>query len=218
MQLYNYCKLREREGNKKFGIESYELIKYMKENNLLVENEGMILEHNYINIVATVVRLREIQWAKQFINDYKEKLPEKIRENAYNYSMAAVHFVDSASQNKNMQLKYLDTALEYLSKVKTTDFYYTTRVNNLQMMVYYEKDDIEPLFNMIDSYRHFLHNNKLIPDALKNRYLNFTNFMNRLINFKSGTKISSIDKLKKDVLSADTEYKQWLLEKMDEAD
>ncbi|RPI18947.1 MAG: hypothetical protein EHM58_03565 [Ignavibacteriae bacterium] len=216
LELYNYCKTQERKGNKIFGYESFELIKYMRDNNLLLENDGIILEHNYTNTVATAIRLKEIDWALDFIKNFKDKLPEKIRENTYCYNMAAVSYITSSMLNNDERLVYLDNALNFLAKVKTSDFYSMTRVNNLQLFIFYEKNDFDPMFNLIDAYRHFLHSNKLIPDALKNRYSCFINFMSRLINIKSGSKNASIEKLKLDVMKAETEYKKWLISRIEE--
>lgn len=217
LELFNFSKMKERNGEKEFGQESFELIKYMDANSMLLETDGSIIEHNYTNIAANAIRQREVEWAFEFINKYKNHLPEKVKENAFNYNLATVNFIISTLSEGDEKIKYLDIALSYLSKVKTTDFYYSTRINNLQLLIYYEKNDLEPIYCLIDSYRHYIHSNKLIPDMLRKRYSNFINFMSRLTNLKSGTsRITLLDKLKIDVLQTETEYKKWLLDKIEE--
>jgi hypothetical protein len=217
LQLYNFCKIKEREGQKEFGYESFELIKFIDYNNMFCESDGMIIEHNYTNTIATAIRLKEVAWAMEFANKYKNKIPEKVRENTFNYNMAAICYSTSSTCEGNKKKEYENKALDFLTKVKTSDFYYMTRVNNLQLMVYYDKNDLEPIFSLVDAYRHYIHSNELIPDDLRIRYSNFINFISRLANIKSGSgRVSLIYKLKLEVQSATTEYKQWLIKRIEE--
>lgn len=215
-ELYNYCKNKQQHGLKEFGGEAFELLKFMDDKNLFTETDNTILEHNYTNCVASAVRVGKNEWALEFIEKYKPKLPKNIRENAYCYNLAVVCFIKGVNSPGSAKKSCFEDALCYLGKVRTNDFFHTTRVNNLKLLLYYELTSYEPAYSLIDTYRHFLHNNSLIPETLKSRYLNFINFMNRLFNIKTDSRKTSIDKLKLDVINGETEYKKWIISKIEE--
>lgn len=215
LELYNFCKQKQQGGFSEFGSKAFELLSFMEENGLLLERDGTMLEHNYTNSAASAVRIGKLDWATGFIQKYKSYLPENLRENAYCYNMAVVNFISGINSNEK-KTPLLENAMEYLSSVKTEDFYHTTRINNLLLLIYFELNIFETAYSLIDTYRHFLHNNSLIPASLQKRYLNFLNYINRLINIKSGSRKTSLERLKLDVLNNETEYKKWLISKIEE--
>jgi hypothetical protein len=215
LELYNHCKTKQQLGSSEYSEEAFGLLEFMDENNLLLEPDGSVLEHNYTNAAAAALRMKKTDWALSFIQKYKVHLAPAIRENAYYYNMAALNFILGVNSGKEKSL-YLEKAMDFLKAVKTEDFYHTTRVNNLLLMTYYEQGVPEPAFSLIDTYRHFLHSNKLIPKNLQKRYQNFINYVHRLMHIVTGSKKTSVDRLRQDVLNNETEYKKWLLAKIDE--
>lgn len=215
LELYNHCKTKQQLGDNRYSEEAFKLLEYMDENNLLLEPDGSVLEHNYTNAIAAALRMQKTEWALGFIQKYKNLLAASIRENAYYYNMAALNFILGVN-SVNEKNTFLEKAMEFLKAVKTEDFYHTTRVNNLLLMTYYEQGVLEPAYSLIDTYRHFLHGNKLIPSSLQKRYLNFLNYVNRLMNILTGSKKTSIDRLRQDVINNETEYKKWLMAKIEE--
>ena len=100
--------------------------------------------HAYTNIVHAAVRVNELDWAENFLNEYKNKLPVHHRENAYIYSSAVVNLKKGLISKKSYKRKkYLDIALEYLAKVKNDDYFYMLRIKNMQIHIHCELKEYE---------------------------------------------------------------------------
>jgi len=109
--------------------------------------------------------------------------------------------------------------LQTLVKVSVNDFYYHLRVKNHLLKIYYEQGDLESTLGVIDSFRHFLSTNKLIPDYIRIRFVNFVNFFSRLVNSRLSKDSSNISIIKRDILNvkpSQLENGTWLLERIDE--
>ena len=218
VELINYCKWREEQQSPEFGKESLELIKYMLKQGLLFESDNTLHAHNYSSIAASALRLNDITWAEDFINEYKKYILPERRENSYLYNMSILNFVKSKN-NAERKKQYLDESLKFLSMVKCRDFYDKTMVNNHLLVIYYELGYIDQSISLIDSYRHFLSSNSLIPEDQKCRYNNFIKFLSRIINLHSYNSRTNREKLINDIKSVqDCENRKWLLSKINEID
>jgi hypothetical protein len=214
IELYNYCKRRQAGGDKKFGRESFALSQEMLAKDVFLVDNKYILSHSYINLVSNALRVGEVQWAEDFTEAYKDKIHPEHSENAYLYANALVNFSKAAELPKQEQTVYYEKALSFLSRVKTEDFYYNTRIKNLSLRIYYELEEYEQALAIIDTYRHFLTKNKIIPRHLSERYSNFINLLNKLIRLSSRGSSISINLFKEEVIAKNNvEYKGWLLNK-----
>ena len=83
-------------------------------------------------------------------------------------------------------------------------------------MTYYEVGEIDPLYNLLESFRVYLNRNKEIPSARKTNFKNLIKFTKKLISLPpSGNKI--IKALKAEVESTkNISSRDWLLEKIAE--
>ena len=86
------------------------------------------------------------------------------------------------------------------------------------MQIYYDMGWTEELFALTDSYKHFLHNDKLISGDQKTALLNFVNFLTTLYKLKTGKHHSQfeIEKLKENIQETRSYEKIWLMEKLGE--
>ncbi len=218
IELYNYYKHKQFLGVKGYGRKSFELIKEMLDKNVFTRQGNTITAHAYTNIVHAAIREHEIEWAEEFINKYKGKLPVLHRENAYLYNFAVLNSMKGYTAGDFKQKKqYYEKSLDYLARVKSEDFYYMTRIKNLLIKIYYELNDFEHAKGLIASYKQYLLKNKIIPTELNQRYQNFINFTGKLIKIRidndvyaSKLLLNQIDETK------NTEYKRWLIERLTE--
>lgn len=203
----NYCTKQINQGNK----ENAYLKEYFKLTNKLVEKE-LIYENGYIvpsvfkNIVTVGLRLEEFEWTENFIYTYKEKLAPKYKENAFTYNLAWLHFFRG---------EYKKT-LRLLSNVEYMDVYYVLDSKILLLKTYFELDDADAFYSLIDSFYVYLRRNELISTYQKNICLNFVKFAKRLMRIKEGD-TKAAEKLIDEI----NETKQvasisWLLKKADQ--
>ncbi len=203
--LTNYCTRKVQEGNRSFYKDNFELRKLMITGDYYLRNR--IDTTMYKNAVKSAMRVKEFDWADKFADDFKEKIDQASKQSAFCYVKALVHFYR----------KDYRTSLEFLSKTGTEDFSNKIEIKNLSLKIYYETNEIDPLYSLIDSYRHFLNNNEFEKELHKIRNLNFLKFVHSLIKLKENPDDYLIVTMKKEIEQANPIIeKDWLLEKIEE--
>jgi hypothetical protein len=214
IDLYNYCKDQEELGRKKYGIASFKIMDDMLKNNVLAKADGYLTGNTYRNIALNAMREHEIEWAKHFIKEYKEKVRPEEKENAYQYCLGSLYYI--LGNNIVKRKEFYNLSLKHLLKVKPEDFGYMTGTKNKQIAMYYFFGDFENVLTVIDSYNHYLKNN-VIPKDYYLRTVNFLKSISKLVKIRLGSKIYTIDKLKKDILRYKTmDFRKWMLSRIDE--
>lgn len=205
VNLTNFCNRKISAGYKLFEKEKFEL--YKEETALkLYQVERQMAPVYFKNVVILALSLGEYNWIKEFIFKYKDELPKNSVENVYNYCMALYEF----------DMKQFEKALEYLSRIKYDELYLKYDSKILQIMIYYEMNSLEPLFSSMEAFRHFLLNNKLLPDIKKKLYLNFYKFFKKTINFSLKNDREDLELLKAEITSCEVVFnKNWIVKKID---
>ena len=218
IELYNLYKNKQLLGNKSYGRKSFELIKEMLKENVFLHEGNCMTAHTYTNIVHAAVRVNELDWAENFLNEYKNMLPVQHRENAYIYSSAVVNLKKGLLSKKvNERRKYLGIALEFLARVKNDDYFYMLRIKNMQIHIYCELKEYEHAKKIIAGYKQYLSKKNIIPHENKIRYSNYIRFTKELIKLSTKCDGFALRQLKKQVTgNRMTEYRGWLLKKINE--
>lgn len=205
INLTNFCNRKINSGIMKFKKEKFELYKEENAIKLYLVN-GFMPPVYYKNLVILALSLDEYDWVKDFISSYKSELPEDSRLNIYNYCMALYEF----------DMKEFDIALDLLSKIKYDELYLKYDSKILQLMIYYETGSEESLLSSLEAYRHFLNNNKLLPENKKEMYSNFHKFLSRLITLKNKKDKSELGRLKESIHEDMKIFnKEWIIRKLD---
>lgn len=205
--MATYCMMRE-PVNSKFSMECFEVYKRM-----LVENSYKYSKNDYIsitlygNIMFWAYDLCEFDWLEKFIAEYSNDLRPEHRGDMVNLANAHLFF----------GRKNYERSLHYINKVQNEFLLYKIQVRNLKFKIFYELNLIEPAFDMIDSFKHFLKNNSEINELFKDRAYDFINIYTILLKAKSDKKPvdhfylrSKIEKM------LGYELRPWLLEKLNE--
>ncbi len=109
-----------------------------------------------------------------------------------------------------------ERALEQMLTIRYDLFGVKFYLRNLQMMIYYELNDHNSFLLLLDSYRHFLNNNRSVTEDWKKTQTVLIKFLTRLFNLKENYDEYELKKLKQDVSSSLVLKKQWLLRKIEE--
>lgn len=196
-------------GNKGELIrELFDNYKFMIQKGLYIsENREYINFSEYRTILVYSLRLKEFDWAENFINQYKNYHSPAEREKIFIYSKALLAY------EKND----LDRALNLISQLKINDMIMKMDIDILLLLIYYERDYIESALSLIDSFRHYLHENQILSnDVIKNNcdFLRFYRFL--LIN-KNKDKVSpEHEKIRDEILNHNNlRRKNWLIEKLE---
>ena len=210
--LQNYCIQKINAGEERFLEEIFQLYKAQLERKLLLEN-GVLSEWHYKNIVTTGLRLRDMDWVRNFIESYRQRLPEEARENAYRFNLASYFY---ATQQ-------YDEVLRLLIQVEYRDLRYSLGAKALLLRTYYDLDEYEALSSLTDSFKQYLHRNQLMADVRREGYYNLFKLTRRAANLRANMGYYTKDKCQKELLklqrgieSAGAVFnKSWLLEKVE---
>jgi hypothetical protein len=194
-------------GNRKFYGELYEFCRFFADKYEEVFGDDYLDQWRYFQITTPALYLKHFDWAKNFIDEFKKKLPPAQEDYLYFYTLANYYF----------STKEFIPALEILAKIKDNKNQYALIANKLKMQILYELKDFETLLYIIDSYRHFLKNYcKIFVETNPKQTLNFVKYLKRLVDVQSGKKIKP-DELKFEIEREEIiTSKNWLVEKAKE--
>lgn len=212
--LQNFCIEQINKGQTQFLKEAFILYKDQLEKELLLDTNGFLSQWHYKNIVTAGIRLREMNWTYNFIEEYKEKLNPEVIENAYTFNLAAYYY----SSNQ------LEKVLELLVRVEYTDIRYNLAAKSLLLRTYYDLQADEALVSLTRSFSQYLSRNKLIPKHRKQAMSNLVRFTNRAFQIKSNLEFVSREKSKKELIKLENDMtemttiinKDWLDQKIEE--
>ncbi|HRI59242.1 MAG TPA: hypothetical protein PK228_05955 [Saprospiraceae bacterium] len=164
--LLNYCIRRiNRFNDARFLGEHLEINKLLLQNGLIFEN-NMLPPWRYTNIAAAGLKTGQTDWAKQFIHDYRERLPPEYAENVFRYNLAQYHYY----------LKNYDDAQRALLQVEFNDVLLNITARSLLIKIYCETDQTELLLSYLEATRIFLHRNQYLDAHIKRQMQKFVEF------------------------------------------
>lgn len=201
----NYCVKKINLGRADYLEELFELYKTLIEKKIIFR-KGYLSQWDYKNIVATGLRLKAFDWVKNFVIDYQKTLIPQDRKNAFTYNLALYHF----------HIKQYDKTLNLLKDVLFTDVYYHLDSKSLLMKTYYEMEESDPLYSLIEAFYAYLRRNKSISKYQMKSYSNFLHYAKRLLKYRYRRK-EFVEKLKPEIeLKEAVANKTWLLAKINE--
>jgi len=200
----NYCINKLNKGNPRYFNEVFELYKTMIDNKILYIS-NYLSPRTYTNVVQAGLRMQEFDWVEMFINNYKGHLMPSERDNATSFNLASLYF----------NTKDYDKALGLLNSVEFTDIMYIQGAKSMLIRIYYELEEIDSLYSLLDAYNIYLKRNKLISDYHKKINLNMVRFVKSLLKIRKGENEKAFAlKLKLDE-TKEVAYSNWLKEKLD---
>jgi hypothetical protein len=211
--LLNFCIGKVNQGVEGFLEELFKLQKLLLEKEIIF-SDGYLNEWHFKNIVTIGSRLKETDWVKDFLENYKEKLHPSIAENAYNYNLAYLYYT----------MNDLDKVQSLLLTVEYTDPRYNLDAKTLLLRTYFDLEENEALFSLVDAFRQLIKRNKIISDASKNGYANLFRLTRKAakirydIGYKSKEKLQEeLEKLKLEIKDSGMVFNsQWLQSKLEE--
>ena len=195
-------------GNPGYRKNSLEVYKKLLEYDLLTQ-EGYFLAVPFNNIVLLCYLLRETDFLRNFIDKYKDSLKENERETLVNFGLACLNFC-----TKN----YVEV-LKYLNKVEFISFYQKLHQRMVYIHLFYELNDEELFTSHLNSARRFLDIDTSMAEIRKKRFIDFIQYAGIAYKTKNLLPVNKnkVSKMIEDVeRNMQIEYKDWLLEKLEE--
>ena len=200
----NYCIKKINKGKRSFLEEFLELNEDMLKRDIL--EEGELSPWKFRNIVTVALRTGQYEWTENFIEVYKNKLAPEYRDNAVTFNTAVLLFY---------QEKY-EKVIAKLQFVEYDDFTYNLNSKAMLLQSYFELDEQEPLYSLMESFRTFLSRKKNIPADRKKSFSDLIRFVKKLSKILPGDQ-KAITKLKTEVnTTKGIASEKWLHEKIAE--
>jgi len=205
INLENYCKRKMKAGRDEYVKELFSIYKDELKSKLYLFR-GNMPELFYKSVMDTAIRLKEYDWAKKFILEYKKELPAPHREDTYLQCMGVYEF----------NVENYERALELISKIKFNEVYQKYDVKCLLNAIYYELNIFSSLESSIDTFRHFLKNDKIIPDERKVPYAVFNKNLLKLLKLKQKPDMEELELFYDNISEGNYFNKEWLQSKAKE--
>jgi len=211
--LQHYCIEQINLGNQDFLKALFEIYQGQLKNDLLLEN-GYLSEWYFKNIVTVALRLNETEWTKDFIEVHIEKVEPNVRNNAHTFNLASYFY----------EIGDFKDVIRLLSQVEYSDFRYIQGTKAMLLRTYYELNEEDPFYALINSFKQFLTRSDLISESRKTGFFNLISFAKRAFDIKNNLEYESISKskskylkLKSDIEDADSIFnRSWLKVKLND--
>lgn len=206
--LTNYCYYKINKGELKFMKEQFRFFKLNIEKKMYLADSDFIPHILFMNVVTCGLDSGEFKWIKEFITNYNSELKEEHRNNIFNFSFALYHY----------RMGNYSIALEFASKIISDEMSYKHQLKSLYLKIFFDMNEIQSFYSHVDSYKHFLNNDKMLRKENKNVILNYILFAKKIFDLRSNPDIerSEIDYLRKKILNhKDVINKTWLLDAID---
>jgi len=204
--LGNYCIIRYQQGGIKYYNDAFILINEEIKYGVRFKRKEFS-EIFFTNKVEIASKVKEFKWADDFIAEYKNRLNKEHGEDIVNFSYAILEYESN---------NYL-ASIDRLSKINLHHPLLRFRIRNYTLLNYFELNNYEQAYLMLDAYRHMLEKDKKVEPVRKERYNTFLHYFQKLLDMKSGSLNSEIELLKRDIESGSVFMKEWLLEKANES-
>lgn len=168
----NYCIRKINRGKTEYYRKLFKLFQTQLVDRINMPND-ILAAADYKNIVTVGLKVKESEWVRQFIFDYKDALEPKLRENVFNYNLASFHY----------GVKDYATAIQLLSTVRYTDVYYEISGKIILAKTYFALKEYDALYYFIDAFKLNLQRNKKVAFQYRQSIINF------LIQLKKITRI-----------------------------
>ncbi len=203
--LIQHCYKKIQQGFNDYRIKIFELTKFIIENDLIPP--GYIEQYFFTNAVRYTASLKELDWCREFIGNFAERLDPDIKDEIINYSYSMIEFHKGD----------FESSLRYLSAINIESANMKYDIKNIQAMNLYELGYFEQLLQHIDSYKHFIARDEKRTDEFKDNNKKFLNFTIQLLKFNGFGKKEEISFYSNELIkSGYFSNKEWLTEKIDE--
>lgn len=206
IMMANYCNEMIFDGKFIYRKERFILDNECFSNGLF-EVAGGIHIFQFISAAKNAIKLGEYSWTEKICSDFIDRVVPSDKEFCINYVKA-----DICLAKKKYEL-----ALQYLSKLNPEHSNTKQYIRNLMISIYYEMNEDNAVLSLVDTSKHFIHNDKYISSLIKERFLNFVKLTEQLIKTRENPEQYPVFQLiKKLNASLNVQDKDWLLEKINE--
>jgi hypothetical protein len=146
---------------------------------------------DFMNIVKIACRVKEFDFAKEALSAFEPYFPEGDKVNVGEFCRGQISYSESD----------LPKAMDHFSKTNFQNFIFKVQVKILLLKIYYALGMTEQVYQMVDTFKHYISREKNLLPEHRDAYLGFLNCMIQLCKIKNEPgkeREFELKKLKKD--------------------
>ncbi len=204
--LETFCMRKINSGESRFISELFDVFsKEIEKGFYKFAETSPVTVMKFRNTYLPALTLRKYQWVENFIEKFSKDINPSERDAVVKIARAQLDFEKGE----------FGRVLERIADLKPDLFYLKIDIRNLTLMAYYELGYVESVISGLDSYRHFIADNKTIPEAFKKIHLRFINAFGSMIKSKERNEQEKLEELRDSLKQYTTEKRiRWLIEKI----
>ncbi len=201
----NFCIKKLNTGARNFIREALDLYRLGLERQV-IQDSGVLSKATYQNILLLALASEEWDWARNFLETYRNALPSAERHNTYHFNLALYFF----------RKKDYAAAQEILRDVDFRDVHHNLDARRMLVRIYFDTGAFNALDALLHSFRIYLQRHRTI-GYHRDLNANFVRMVQRLLKLPPGDAQARED-LRQQM--ADEYYlaeREWLLEQINTA-
>ncbi|MBL7809726.1 MAG: hypothetical protein JNN28_18035, partial [Saprospiraceae bacterium] len=147
------------------------------------------------------MRLREFDWVLQFLNSYREHLPEVQRQGTYSFNLARF-YCEKGDYRQAMAL---------LLEMDFDDVSHNLTAKAMLAKMYWETGEIVALDSLLASFAAYLRRKRQVSEQQRQAYRNFVHFLKKSIALPPGDKAKKARLREEIKASALVAEKEWMV-------
>jgi hypothetical protein len=200
----NYCTAKVNQGSIEYCRRALEFYNKGVEKGVLLEN-NMLTRYTFGNAVAFAIKIKEYEWAENFIQNYEHHLDGKEQNSIINFNLSRVYF-EKGDYKKAQTL---------LSQFEYDDMLFNIIAKTMLLKIYYETDEYDAFESLVDSMRIYLQRKEALDAARKNSFKNMLSLMKKLLHLDVYSKAQK-EKYRELVVSTNPlAERDWLLKQVE---
>jgi hypothetical protein len=172
----NYCIRKLNAGDAEYFAAALDLYKAALAQDYLLEN-GVLSRFTYHNVVAAGLHVGELDWVRNFINEYGRRLEKKYRESSFSFNLARLEYAS----------KRYDYVLELLQQANYRDPLLNLAAKTLLLKTYYEIGAHDSLQSHLDAMRNYIRRKRVLGYHRTN-YLTIIRYAEKLMRLNPNDK------------------------------
>lgn len=165
----NFCIRRVNAGSRTYLRAAFTLYQTGIERRLLLDN-GYLSRYTYNNALLIAIALEEWEQAESLLVTYRDWLPPKDRNSAWQYNSAVFYF----------RKKDYARAQEILRHVEFRDVFYNMDARRMLARIYFENGETDALDSLLDSFATYLQRKRASLGYHKELNMNFIRFLKKI--------------------------------------
>ncbi len=201
LNMLDYAVRRLESGDERYLREIFGINRIMANESLTFYGEHIPEEYFY-SVVERAAELKEINWAKEFMDKYEIYLMPARKETVVNLALSKIHFAQDE----------FDDSLRYLLKVNNINPFFYIAQKILLLQNYLEKGESKSIKHVLETLNKYLKRRSDIPVETEDGCRRFLHYYKKVLKFKnSSAEIADLQKLKNEKYFMN---KPWLVKKM----